>query len=190
MLKETGFKYVIFSITGNSNVFKVIELNAAFATLGFKRPTHCCGAYKGQPEYSWITTTAALDALWESPFGASLLGEQESFLLFSECNKQYAELFYPDASNSPTGQQRVPMGSMVCVSREEALRAEAWTYRPDTRNFYVCRKENPDRECMADRQQRELWAAIDGVLDNGPMSLASDLARLRAARASMKPRWL
>lgn len=145
MLKETGFKYVIFSITHHSNLFRVMEMNALFDALGYSKPVRCIGSYKGECENSFLTTTEALDAVAQAPgFFKQELYSQESYLLISECNKQYAALFFQHDGRFGDAQLH-PIGSLHAVPMAEAKKSDAWTYRTDTGQFYVAKKENPDR---------------------------------------------
>jgi hypothetical protein len=182
---ETNFKYVIFSMDCEGDTEKVLRLYNLFTEGGMKRPQPLVGCYDGTVEAAWITTTAALDAIGQS-WQEHLIGDQESVLLVSGCNKQYAELLYLADG------RREPLGSLTQVTREAAQQEDAWTYNPQTSQWFVCRHENPDREAPADKDARALWAAIDAVLESEPYSGELDLAMsaLRKVRGTMKPKWL
>lgn len=121
-----------------------------------------------------------------------VVANQESFLKVTRCNKQYAALFWDDWE----GWQEKPLGSMCQVSAEEAAAEDNWTYDPAFDRWYVCKHENPDRESMEARKQRELWAAVDAVLhqyEQGPVDQIKRLVlmtKLKKVRDEQKPKWI
>jgi hypothetical protein len=95
----------------------------------------CIGSYKGALEVSFIMLTSDFET-YVKPYG--FVDNQESVLRVSECNKQYADLEFSDGS-------RKNVGSLRDVTKEEALAQEAWTYRPDTQQYWITVEGNPDR---------------------------------------------
>lgn len=133
--------------------------------------------------------------LLDSELFEKLVGErvlpvegQESFLYVTSCNKQYATLRYADGRTEA-------LGSLHSVTKEEAHASPAFTFDPLTNTYWVTKPGNPDKEAPADRDARELWAAIDAVLDTYvfiPLGgyPSQELADLAAVRDKQRPKWL
>jgi len=93
------------------------------------------GCYEGVEEVSYIMP---LEAFTEHVLNIGLVHDQESFLHVSGCNKAYAVLHYQD------GREPLGLGSMCQVKEDVARTYPAWTYRPDTKAWYIAHKANPD----------------------------------------------
>lgn len=132
-------KYTIFSIDEVNNLHKLakftrhIDTQVAMGNLSGSVVT-CIGSYKGEIEQSFMMLTADYET-HVKPHGFT--DKQESVLLVSECNKQYADLLFSNGS-------RLSIGSLKCVTKEEAMKQEAWTYRPDINQYWVAVDGNPD----------------------------------------------
>lgn len=127
-------KYVIFSIDDQSPM-GVLNFLKHFNERDTKGTVvQCVGSYKGETEWSFLT-------LWEDfrdhVAFHNFVGGQESVLRISECNKQYAQLLYQDGAEQS-------LGSLKSVSKEEALKHDAWTYRPDLDVYWIAVQGNPD----------------------------------------------
>ena len=195
MLKQTGFKFVVFSIHGDNNPFVVSEMYAAFESYGLTKPTRCIGSYNGTVENSWITTTETFDKMWCTEWAGRNWFDEESFMLFSECNKQYASLFFPDPRNNPRNKDghttvgtiptalseyMMPLGSLHNVTREQAKAEGNWTYRCDTKKWFITKHESPDRvpppSGHVSKEQRakvDKWlaAALSTISSSPPLPL-------------------
>lgn len=73
--------------------------------------------------------------------GWSFMDDQESILLVTKCNKQYATLFFNPVLDRPN----LALGSLCEVPEDEALASGSYTYREDIDCYFVCKHENPDR---------------------------------------------
>jgi hypothetical protein len=137
--KENKMKYVIFSIDNVTNTHAQAKflrhIDTARAMQKMKgNMIHCIGSYKGEIEPSYLMLW---DDFKEHVIGMGFVENQESILRVSECNKQYAELVYSD-------QTRESVGSLKDVSKDEAMKHDAWTYRPDLNMYWITVKGNPD----------------------------------------------
>lgn len=133
-------RYTIFSIDDVSNIRALAKFTRHVDTLNAMNKLNgnvvqCIGSYKGVLEVSFIMRTDDY-AKWVEPYGYTK--EQESVLQVSACNKQYADLVFANGS-------RMNVGSLRDVTKEEALTQEAWTYRPDTNQYWITVEGNPDR---------------------------------------------
>jgi hypothetical protein len=124
-------KYTIFSVDH--------DRANAFIDFIFFGPTlkgniiYCRGCYKGHEERSYI----ALTEDFEQHIRHQFCRNQESFLRVSECNKQYARLDYADG-------RTVFLGSVRRVPEKVARSQDAWTYRPDTKEYWITVQGNPE----------------------------------------------
>lgn len=163
-------KYVIFS-TDDQSPFAVQAFNSHVAnaeTKGHILP--CVGSYKGETEWSWICREDDFKNV-VIPTGA--IQNQESVLEVSECNKQYAVLVYRDGT-------REGVGSLKSVDREEALRHDAWTYRPDIDTYWITVKGNPDtvppQEGWLSAEKKATLQRAIAMLDTHPEPLGQAIA--------------
>lgn len=132
---------VVFSIDNESNPI----IRAAFVAYVSSLPLHggfvqCLGVYKGQGENSFMMDSGDFAEFVQ---GTSWVKGQESFLFVASGNKQEASLFFP-----ATG-ERIALGNMHNLEREEAQAAGDYTFRfPDQYfprgAYFVARKGNPD----------------------------------------------
>ena len=177
---------VIFSIDGEENLRTVKRFQDFMADkdIEFKMLS---GSYEGRGENAWLVNEDGFEAIWKEGW----VYNQESVLEVSSCNKQYATLRYLSGASTEA------LGSLCEVSEEEALAQDSWTYDRGTDVYYVCKKENPDRESQSARDQRELWTAVSDVLllwENFDSALYSDVDAAMDALASVahkqKPKWI
>lgn len=132
-------KYVIFSIDNVNDTHAMakfmrhMDTQRAMGKMSGNM-VHCIGSYKGEIEPSFLMR---FDDFQEHVIGRGFVENQESILRVSECNKQYAELVYAD-------QSRESIGSLKSVSKDEAMKHDAWTYRPDLNIYWVAVQGNPD----------------------------------------------
>ena len=132
-------------------------------------------------EYSFLISEEDFDRHREG-FLAAYIYEQESFLYVTSCNKQYATLHFADPLKAPEA-----CGCLKDVSAEEARKAPAYTYDPEYDRFFIT-VANSQSEAPAERDARELWAAIDAVLTTYGCGVS--LNKLASARDKQKPKWL
>lgn len=132
-------KFVIFSIDGVNDTHKQakflrhIDTARAMGKMQGKM-VHCIGSYKGEIEPSYLMLW---DDFLDHVIGKGFVGGQESILMVSECNKQYATLVFSD-------QSRQSVGSLKSVGKDEAMKHDAWTYRPDLNTYWIAVDGNPD----------------------------------------------
>lgn len=132
---------VIFSIDNEANPIIRAAFVAYIAHCDLKGGfAHCIGVYKGQGENSWLMDNGDFAEFVQ---GTPWVKGQESFLFVASGNKQEASLFFP-----ATG-ERVSLGNMHNLEREEAQAAGDYTFRfPDQYfprgAYFVARKGNPD----------------------------------------------
>jgi len=138
-------KYTIFSIDGeadrNTVATFVMEFKLADKTTGNLVP--CEGSYKGVQETSFICLTSDFNN-WVLRSGYVL--NQESVLRVSECNKKYTTLEYLDKTFYPNPEKcrDVFLGCMKSVTKEEAYKQDAWTYRADLDQYFIAVAGNND----------------------------------------------
>lgn len=170
-------KYCIFSIDDQSplgrNQFIGWFKGMAQAGLLTGELIPLIGYYKGQTEYSYICHTKNMYEI----VAAGFIDGQESVMLVSECNKQYARLAYSDGRTEG-------IGSLKSVNAEEALKHEAWTYRPDMDVYWIAVDGNPDTLPVTTSQvdltyAQELDFHLQMILDHGvaDLNLAFELQR-------------
>lgn len=133
-------KYTIFVIDNHTSLRVmarflrfVDELRAMGKTNG--KVLQCVGSWGGVLEPSFICRTDDFEKHFKD---SGYLDQQGCFLQVSECNKQYAQLLFPDGSTEF-------VGSLQDVSKEEAMKHDGWTYRPDLNTYWVVVQGNPDR---------------------------------------------
>ena len=132
-------KYTIFSIDNVNDIHtlakftRYMDEHRAMGKLkgGIKV---CIGSYKGELEQSFTMLTSDFQSFVKT---SGYVANQESILEVSECNKQYADLVFSDGT-------RESIGSLKDVTKEEAMKHEAWTYRPDLNKYWVAVQGNPD----------------------------------------------
>ena len=126
-------KYTIFSVDcDRADAFLAFDIGEAGSTLK-GNIIECWGCYKGQREFSFIVLTED----FEKHIRHQFCRNQESFLRISECNKQYARLDYADGRTAF-------LGSVRRVPEEVARSQDAWTYRPDTNEYWITVQGNPE----------------------------------------------
>lgn len=92
------------------------------------------GSYKGESEFAFICSEkdyreVVAERRWTE--------EQESVMVISRCNKQYAILEYSNG-------ELEGIGSVKEVSMREALEKDAWTYDPETSKWFITVDGNND----------------------------------------------
>lgn len=92
------------------------------------------GSYKGESEFAFICSENDFRNIVARRGWAE---DQESILLLTRCNKQYAVLEYEDGRTEG-------IGCMKQVSQSDALNQDAWTYNPEQNAWYICVDKNPD----------------------------------------------
>jgi hypothetical protein len=132
---------VIFSIDNESNPV----IRAAFVAFVSSLPLiggfrQCFGVYKGQGENAFMMDTGDFNAFVK---GSDWVKNQESFLYVASGNKQEATLYFP------ANGEKLALGCMHNVDREEALALGDYTFRfPDEYfpkgAYFVAREGNPD----------------------------------------------
>lgn len=87
------------------------------------------GCYKGQTEDSYIVCASHFAVLNKS----GLLKDEESILLLGTETKEgrHAQLLFMQSF------ERVALGFLKAVSKDEALASDAYTYRPDVDTYYL-----------------------------------------------------
>lgn len=138
-------------------------------------------------EPSFILATETFQELRDA--GVLPVEGQESFLIVSECNKQYAWLAFNHEERD-----NEYLGCLKAVSAGEAAEHESWTHDPAL-NLWFITTENSQSEAPYERDQRRLWAAIEQVLIHRRDEVLSDryyslLDGLAACADEMKPKWL
>ena len=134
-------KYTIFSIDGVTEVHALAKFMRHIDTQRVMgkmegEMVQLIGSYKGALELSFILLTEDFEK-HVKPYG--FVSNQESVLLVSECNKQYADLLYLQDGH------REALGSLKDVSKDEAMKHDGWSYRPDLGTYWITVKGNPDR---------------------------------------------
>ncbi len=114
---------------------------------------------------------------------------QESVLYVTECNKQYATLHYRDYRRDPEH-----LGCFKDVGQVEAEANGEYTYDAATGRYFIC-VPNGQSEAPAERDARELWAAIEAVLEQNGDEVSCDqydrtMRRLQDVCDTQKPKWL
>lgn len=92
------------------------------------------GSYKGDSEFAFICSENDFN---EIVVQNGWVDNQESVLIITRCNKQYATLHFHNGDT-------VGIGSLKQVSQEEALQHDAWTYNPEMNAWFIAVQENPD----------------------------------------------
>lgn len=136
-------RYTIFSIDReyDEDVREAFEVFFEDTVGTVSRLVRCVGSYKGILETSWICSTNDFNNfIW----GTKWVANQESVLLVSACNKQYASLMFSDFSKKDASVDTLSLGSLKSVDAEEAMKHDAWTYRPDLGIYWIAVKGNPD----------------------------------------------
>lgn len=130
-------RYTLFSIDDEASP----ALRQSFETM-FKedrRTVGSCipltGMYKGKREYSYICLSDDFN-IFVLPMG--FVANQESILRISECNKKYTTLVIL------SGGSEKHLGCMKSVTEEQAMKSDAWSYRPDLDQYFIAVKGNND----------------------------------------------
>jgi len=142
-------EYVIFAIDNDDNV----HTNAKFLRYVDEREVMgktkgkmklCIGSYKGKLERSYIMRW---DDFMEHIAESGYVDKQESILILRDgyYGKVYATLKFNSAYNSDwpaefpnVGYDDLFLGEFKSIPASEAQYEEAWTYRPDLDQYYVC----------------------------------------------------
>jgi len=127
-------RYIVFSIDKGENprvMGKFLHHMDVAQAMGLMqgKMVSCIGSYKGVMEPSFLVTYEDFNEI-VAPSG--YCDGQESFLQVDVGHKgrQYASLLYVDT-------ELVPLGELKSVSKDKALKCDAWTYRLDTCEFFV-----------------------------------------------------
>jgi len=133
-------KYTIFSIDNVSDLHSMAKFLRHVDTLRAMSQLRgnmiqCIGSYKGELEVSFMCRSDDFEAYI---LNSGYVDNQESILRVSECNKQYAELYFL------AEQGRVSIGSLKSVDKATAMGHDAWTYRPDLNTYWIAVDGNPD----------------------------------------------
>ena len=132
-LKESGEAYAVVSIDWATDPIKRQQFAAIYEHYSWAKPV--LGRYKGECEHGWLMPTSTLRKLLKHH--PEFFSKQESALLVSECNKQYATLFFFD------GRPDESLGSLKQVAWEEVGSAD-YTFDPQTKRYFVTTADNPD----------------------------------------------
>jgi hypothetical protein len=127
--------FIIFSIEGVSDVHTQAKFLRHIDTLKSMgkmsgKMIPCIGMYKGVLEPSYLVSSEDFFDHIATPNG--YVSGQESFLQIDVGHRgqQVASLLYIDTGLTP-------LGRISSVSKEEALKRDAWTYRMDTNTYFV-----------------------------------------------------
>ena len=138
MEPENTMPYVIFTIDFENNPHR---MNIFMNFIAEKAPDMAgnvlpmIGCYKGKREHSFICRE---DDFNEFIRNTAFMRGQESILIVASGNKMEAVLEYLSDGRI------VGLGCMHEVCKEEAMQAEAWTYRPDLDVYWIAKEGNPD----------------------------------------------
>ena len=137
-------EYVIFAIDNDND----LHTNAKFLRYMDEREVMgktkgkmklCIGSYKGKLERSYIVRW---DDFMEHIAESGYVDNQESILILRDgyYGKVYATLkFNNDEGKFPNvGSDDLFLGVFKPITAHNAQYEEAWTYRPDTDQYYVC----------------------------------------------------
>lgn len=130
---------VIFSIDFENNPLRMNVFKNYYASIADQMQGNIVdmlGCYKGKREHCFICRLDDFDAYFRT---SVYLRGQESIMLVASGNKMEVGLEYLDGKR-----KSVDLGCMHEVCREEAMQADAWTYRPDMDVFWIAKKGNPD----------------------------------------------
>ena len=123
-------KYTIFSIDGEASSYVRQDFEFMFKddnrTIGSCVPL--VGMYKGEHENSYVCLSEDFNS-FVLPMG--FVTNQESILRVSECNKKYTTLVMLE------GGKQTHLGCMKSVTEAEAMKEDAWTYRPDLDQYFL-----------------------------------------------------
>ena len=129
--------HIIFSIDNQDNAFALNCFQNFISSIdGASDIKHMIGCYQGKRENAWIWDSADFDKYLR---GSIFVKHQESFLHIASGNKMEATLEFQETGHFE------PLGCMHEVSEEEAKQADAWSYRPDMKTYWVAKQGNPDR---------------------------------------------
>lgn len=127
-------RYIVFSIDQREStrvLGKFLHHMDVAQAMGMMqgKMVSCIGSYKGDLEPSFLVTYEDFNEI-VTPSG--YCDGQESFLQIDIGHKgrQLASLLYVDT-------ELVPLGELKSVSKDKALKCDAWTYRMDTGEYYT-----------------------------------------------------
>lgn len=123
---------VIFALDNQSGQ-NVMDFQTYLTDYGLtnKQWKRCVGCYEGVEEVSYLMSQ---ELFYKHVMDSEWTARQESFLMI-ERNSEAVLMFQKYG-------RRVSVGKMVSVGREEAMTHDSWTYRPDIKTHFVCKKEN------------------------------------------------
>lgn len=106
------------------------------------------GSYNGVTEYSYMCREDDFNDFIDA---VGIVNKQESVLGVTQCNKAYATLRFRNdtgdfraTSSASKGGNVLGIGCLKNVPMHEALESDGWTYRPDTNEWYIAVRGNPD----------------------------------------------
>ena len=137
-------------------------------------------------EQSWLLPR---DVFEKKVLDTCFIAKQESVLVVTGCNKQYATLKFLNDGAYDVLTPDIPLGCLKAVSQATALACPEWTYDPTFDRYFVT-VPNSQSESPHDRDQRELWGVIDELLDESNGLSDGAIDRLINIRNRMKPKWL
>ncbi len=142
-------------------------------------------------EQSWLLP---LDVFEDKVLGTDMLSEQESVLQVSGCNKQYAHLRMLDTYRThDTGVVSMYLGCLKAVSEKAAREAGEWSYDIMNDRWFIT-VTNSQSEAPAERDARELWAAVDAMVraveEDRWAAINTAANVLTEIRDKQKPKWL
>lgn len=135
---------VIFSIDFENNPLRMNVFKNYCASIADQMQGNIVdmlGCYKGKREHCFICRLDDFDAYFRT---SVYLRGQESIMLVASGNKMEVGLEYLTPYGDSRSNHVQDLGCMHEVCREEAMQADAWTYRPDMDVFWIAKKGNPD----------------------------------------------
>lgn len=151
---------IIFALDSNVNIIAAALMHrlGAKPIIGRYRYRTDLNLDAFAQEQSWLLP---LDLFEEHVLGTDMIEDQESVLQVSGCNKQYAHLRFLSEGNYSGLTEHV--GCLKAVPQAEAIDNEEWSYDIQQGRYFIAVK-NSQSEAPAERDQRELWAAIDNLV--------------------------
>ena len=193
MTQATMTPAVIFAVDDDARIFAeafLHNINAKPLTGAYKMRETGENVY----EESWLLPKDVFEA---KVLGSPIIRDQESVLIVSGCNKQYATLRYMIDGEYACWTEDEYLGCLKEVSQREAIEAGEYTFDRGTGRYFIT-VDTSQSESPHERDQRELWDAIAGLLDVIDIDLNSNFSeelldcadRLWFARDKMRPKWL
>ena len=132
----TGYAYCIFTIDTQDNPRARAMFESYMRMFAKHKVVPCIGSYKGEQAYYYICHRSDFE---KQILKSTWITTQESVVLFTECNKKYAQLVYLD------DRPNEHLGSLRDVPEMEAKAQDAWIYRPDMGCYWIARKYSSDK---------------------------------------------